>query len=226
MCNNKIINSYQVPLMSQISQPDRRRYCLIFISILVTQTIMATSQGKTLTYYVSLSSSTRDGWCSTHNHNSCFNITEVATAIITEGSTLNISLVLIPGNHTLLSNLTVAGCAHFLMKSEDSLQPAIINCGVSSRLRNNTGIHFSANVHIHGIILNGCVENEVKGVKNLTIEDSTLSAGISNSVPGRALVVSNSAVAIVRSTLKYFTRPMIFSQVVKVVQSSVYRVIY
>ena len=107
-----------------------------------------------------------------------------------------------PGNHTLLSNLTVARCTHFLMKSEDSQQPAIINCGVSSRLQ----IKSSAYVHIRGIILDGCVENEVNAVKNLTLEDSVLSAtGITN-VSGSALVITNSTVVIMNSRFEYFMR--------------------
>ena len=107
-----------------------------------------------------------------------------------------------PGNHTLLSNLTVARCTHFLMKSEDSQQPAIINCGVSSRLQ----IKSSAYAHIRGIILDGCVENEVNAVRNLILEDSVLSAtGITN-VSGSAMVITSSTVVIMNSTFEYFMR--------------------
>ena len=195
---------------SKVSQPVRRSHCLVLISIIITQIILVRQQAsKIRTYYVSPSSIAMDGWCSTYNHDSCFNLTEVATSLIMERAAVNISLILVPGNHTLLSNLTIAECAYFLLKSEDSLRPAVINCGESSRLQ----ILFSTNVHIRGITLNGCVNNEVKTVERLTIEDSTLSArGLVDSVSGHALVISNSTVAIMGSTLKYFTitKPMSF----------------
>lgn len=107
------------------------------------------------------------------------------------------------GNHTLPSNLTVTRRTNFLMKSEDSRQPAVINCGASSRLQ----IHSSAHAHIHGIILNGCVENEVKDVNNLTIEDSIISGMDMINASGRALIITNSTVIIMRSTLTSFSRP-------------------
>ena len=116
----------------------------------------------------------------------------------------NISLILAPGNHTLLSNLTIAGHTHFLMKSEDSQQPAIINCGESSRILIDSSTH----VHFHGITLNGCVENEVQAVKNLTIEDSTFSAIGMTNVSGHALIITVSTVIIMQCTFKYFLRPM------------------
>ena len=135
-----------------------------------------------------------------HSQHSCFNLSEVAIAINTERSALNISLILAPGNHTLTSNLTVNRSVHFLMKSEDSCdQPAVINCGESSRVQ----LYSTAYVQIQGIILNGCIENEVKAVQRLIIQDSILSAAdILNF--GRALIISNSTMIIVGSALNYF----------------------
>ena len=198
----------QVPLkrmlryFSQIRQQSQRTYCTCLISfILVTQAFLVKSQG---TYYVFPSSSNRSGWCSICNQHPCFNLTEVATVMISERSTSNISLILAPGNHTLLSNLTIAGHTHFLMKSENLQQSAIINCGESSQIL----MHSSTYIHLHDITLNGCVENEVKAVKNLTIEDSTFSAIGTTNVSGRALIVTSSTVIIVQSTFKYFSTPM------------------
>ena len=189
-----MLNSY----LSQISRPAQRSHHLIFVSILIAQTVLVRSQAsQVLTYYVSSSPGARNGWCSMYN---CFNLTEIARTISMERSALNISLILLPGNHTLLSNLTVVGYAHFLLKSEESQsrQP-IINCGGLSRLQ----IHSTTNVRIHGIILNECIGNEVKAVDRLTIEDCTLSArGTPSNLSG--IVISNSTVAIVGSMLNYF----------------------
>ena len=152
-----MLNSY----LSQISRPAQRSHHLIFVSILIAQTVLVRSQAsQVLTYYVSSSPGARNGWYSMYN---CFNLTEIARTISMERSALNpielsannISLILLPGNHTLLSNLTVVGYAHFLLKSEESQsrQPTIINCGGLSRLQ----IHSTTNVGIHGIILNECI---------------------------------------------------------------------
>ena len=108
---------------------------------------------KNVTYNISPSSS--DGRCSASNNSgSCSSLSEVAASVISNKSVLNISLILAPGNHTLHSNLTIVGRTIFWMKSEYSKQPAVINCGLSSRLQ----VHLSTYVHIQGIILNGCVE--------------------------------------------------------------------
>ena len=197
-----MISSYSVQyhLLHYLSYHQRSMssYYHIFVLLLLVQTISV--RVKSLTYYVSPSSN--DGWCSVH-HNSCLNLSET-TALIDDRFVSNTSLILLPGNHTLLSNLSIAGHANFLMKSGDTRQPAIINCGLSSRLRINS----SAYVYIYGIILNGCVENEVNAVKNFTLEDSVLSAACITNVSGSALVITNSTVVIMNSRFEYFMRPM------------------
>ena len=178
--------------------------CLLFHknSLLLVLTILSQLWlVENVSYNVSPLSS--DGSCSASNNSgSCSSLSEVAASVISNKSVLNISLILAPGNHTLHSKLTIIGRTIFWMKSEDSQQPAVINCGLSSRLQ----VQFSTYVHIQDIILNGCVENEVKSVDRLTIENCILSArGTPNSVPGRALAISNSAMAILGSRIEYFT---------------------
>ena len=197
-----MISSYSVQyhLLHYLSYHQRSMssYYHIFVLLLLVQTTSV--RVKSLTYYVSPSSN--DGWCSVH-HNSCLNLSET-TALIDDRFVSNTSLILLPGNHTLLSNLSIAGHANFLMKSGDTRQPAIINCGLSSRLRINS----SAYVYIYGIILNGCVENEVNAVKNFTLEDSVLSAACITNVSGSALIITNSTVVIMNSRFEYFMRSM------------------
>ena len=97
------------------------------VLLLVLTILVQLRQVESVTYNVSPLSS--DGWCSAHNDfGSCFNLSEVAASVISNISVLNISLILAPRNHTLLSNLIIVGRTIFFMFSEESLKPAIINC--------------------------------------------------------------------------------------------------
>ena len=78
-------------------------------------------QVKSSTYYIS-PSSYYDDWCL--DISTCFNLSEV-TINVTD---LNRTLILRPGNHSLVSNFTITDLEEFSLKSHS---PVIINCGSS-----------------------------------------------------------------------------------------------
>lgn len=148
---------------------------------------------KNSTYYIS--PSFNDTWCL--NIRTCFNLSEITTNITDS----NVSVILRPGNHSLVSNFTLIGLAEFSLKSEDhhDIVPVIINCGVSSRLQFSSTDY----IHIKGINFNGCLDTEVASVDKFIIENSTFLVAKS-SVIGRALVVTSSTLIIIRSKFMSF----------------------
>jgi hypothetical protein len=131
---------------------------------------------KSSTFYISPSS---DEGC----YPNVSNLSEVIVNV----SDLNISLILMPGNHSLGSDFNVIGVEEFSLKSH---LPAVINCGVSVGLQFNLTTH----VHIQGITFNGCLDTKIWSVDNFTIENSTFVAVNSLVYNGRAMVVTSSTV--------------------------------
>ena len=155
--------------------------------------LLLSAQVESSVYYIS--PSPNDGWCP--DVNSCYNLSEITTLDIAE---LNMSLILRPGNHHLVSNFTLTRLAHFSMKSEDHHLPVMINCGVSSRLQFNSTTH----VHIQGLTFHRCLENEVTSVDKFIIEDSTFLGTNSSVYYSRGLVVTRSTLIITRSSFTSF----------------------
>lgn len=151
--------------------------CLFSLLLLVIQV-------KSSTYYISPSSN--DGWCP--DISNCFNLFEITTNV----TDLNISLILRPGNHNLVSNFTITGLEEFSLKSH---LPVIINCEVSSRLQ----FKFTTYVNIQGIMFSGCLNTEVRSVDKFIVENSIFLAASPLVYYGRALVVTSSTVIVITS---------------------------
>ena len=150
---------------------------------------------KTSTYFVSPSPT--NSWYPTAH--SCFSLSEVAVIAMSD---LNISLIFIPGNHSLVTDVTVNRLVHFSMKSNDteSLLPVVINCAPFTNIQFRSITH----VDIHGITFNGCLENELDAVEEFIIKASTFTAASIQQLYGRALVVTRSTVIILQSNFTSF----------------------
>ena len=158
-------------------------YCAVILALVQSQTI-----------YISSSNSgpCTSGLCLTLNQ-----LAQTATSVI--GSGLNVTLVFLPGNHLLNSSpFTVAGIRYLSMISNTGDNSKhIIRCDNSS----NFQFKFNCLVHISGLSLSGCLENEVHEVDEFTIENCHL-IGAQEAL-GRAFVATNSTVHIEKS---HFTR--------------------
>ena len=154
--------------------------------------LLLNTQVKSSTYYIS--PTFNDGWCP--DISMCFNLSEIATNI----TDLNVSVILKPGNHNLVSNFILTGLAKFSLKSEDHHVPAIIKCGRSSRLK----FSFTSFIHIKGIIFNDCLDTEVTSIERFIIENSTFSVAKSSVYFGRALSVTSSTLIIIQSKFLSF----------------------
>ena len=124
---------------------------------------------------------------------SCFALSQVLMDISVGSIGLSVSLILQPGDHSLIVNHTLSELKYLSMKSEDIYQSqTFISCERSSRLNFRSITH----LHIQGITFNGCSGNEVNRVNKLIIEDSMLLAGRTN---GPALMIVRSAVILLKS---------------------------
>jgi hypothetical protein len=149
-------------------------------------------QVKSSTYYIS--PSFKYGWCP--DTSTCLNLSEITTNI----TDLNVSVILRPGNHSIVSNFNLTGLAEFSLKSEHHHVPVIIKCGGFSRLKFSSTSH----IHIKGIIFNDCLDTEVTSVEKLIIENSTFSVANSSVYFGRALSVTSSTLIIIQSKFMSF----------------------
>ena len=123
---------------------------------------------------------------------------------ITENDSLlnhesNITLLFHPGEHTLISNLTVTNHSNFTMKlSASGFQRPVIICQQSSNFQ-FVSVTF---VSIDSLKFKGCLENKVDMVDKFTIKDSTLIG--TKLLSGRALVVTESTFDAIRSSFNQF----------------------
>ena len=147
------------------------------------------------TYYIG--SDVSDFPCTATN-GSCLTLSEVVAAVasIDADPDLNVSLIMSPGNHSLNSSSTVSGFHSFSIATEDKGAYAIINCEPSSSFH----FHFMMKVHIRGVAFKGCVDSEVKSVREMVIKKSTFTGNTN----GRALLVTNSTVIFLNSSFTYF----------------------
>ena len=143
--------------------------------------LLAAVQVNSSTYYISPSSD--DGCCS--------DISNLSKVIINV-TDLNMSLILRPGNYSLVSDFTITRIKEFSLKS---YSPVTINCGVSVRLRFN----FTTYVHIQGITFNGCLDTEIRSVDKFIIKNSTFLIVNPMVYNGRAMVVTSSTVIVTKS---------------------------
>ena len=112
----------------------------------------------------------------------------------------NITLLFLPGNHTLIFNLTFEHLSYLSMKSNTSSFPKpVINCIQFS----NFQFTFIDSVTIENLKFNGCLHNRVSAVHEFTIQDCTLIG--SNEPPGRALTVANSNMYAVGNSFRLFS---------------------
>ena len=142
-----------------------------------------------------ISPSTNDTLCTSVY--SCMTLSTAASLVIRPG--LNLTLVLLPGSHTLnTSNFIAAGIPYFSMKSSSGHSNHTINCYLSS----NFQFRFNTQIHMSGLSFNGCLENEVYEVDKFIMEDCILLG--SEKLSGRALVVTRSTLTIMRSSFTSF----------------------
>ena len=159
-------------------------YCFITLLVLLV------SVGCREVY---ISPSTGGSECASSTY-SCMTLSQIAAssraALLTE---LNLTIVFLPGNHTLnATNFTLSTVPHISMKSLSKSGPSryVINCHKSSRFL----FRFNALVHIRGLTFNGCFETGIHQVSEFVMEDCRLFG--SDRPSGRALVVTKSSLSI------------------------------
>ena len=169
--------------------PNLSYHCFI-----ASLTLLA-SVGRCIIY---ISPSTSDSLSQCIN-NSCVTLSQIAAASTPISTKLNLTIIFLPGNHTLnTSNFTIAEVPHVSMKSlsGDGSSRYVINCHKTSRFQ----FRMNTLVHISGLTFNRCFETEIHQVSQFIMEDCCLLGTESRS--GRGLVVTRSTLDIRRS---YFT---------------------
>ena len=171
---------------------------------LLLMMMFAIAKSSTYTYTISPRDSSTTSNCSTAQaaHSvTCLNLSEAVSAAAgnISGITSNVSLILLPGNHSLFSEHTLSGLVHLSIKSDERDLLTVINCVPTSKL------HFTdiTKVHIQGITFKNCLETTVNTVTEFIIEDSTLLGGVTD---GRALTVTQSMVIVLRSQFISFKK--------------------
>ena len=168
-------------------------YMLIFTSILVECDAV----------YVSPSlQNISDNRCSGAN---CMTLSQVAHTRFSENV---VNLILLSGNHSLSSKLTICGVTTYSMRPAKGVSKVVINCGPHSKME------FSniARVSIRGLILSGCVRIVSNTVKHFTLEDSTLLGGHNNIVmpASKGLLIIASRMVILGTSFMSFKPGPVF----------------
>ena len=118
----------------------------------------------------------------------------------------NTTLLFLPGNHTLLSNLTIKNLSSFTMISIKGLPRPVINCEQFANFR----LLSISYVKIDGLSLNGCFNNRISVIDEFIIKDNIMLGNTEAS--GGALVVTRSTILIVGGLFKLFNRAICLSQ--------------
>ena len=96
---------------------------LFFTSVFILPALLVSIECAT--FYIS--PSTSDTSCTSVN--SCMTLSQIASSSSVTRSGSNLTIILMPGNHTLnISNFTVTGIHYFSMKSSDEYSKHMINC--------------------------------------------------------------------------------------------------
>ena len=135
----------------------------------------------------------------------CVVLSEIDDDFIKSSSSLNVSLLLFPGNHTLSSNLTVTDTSYFSVQSSghhslrDGSPKPEIYCELYTRLRFLNITH----VKIDGLTINKCLENDILMVDEFEVDNTDFFGD--DVLKGRALVVEESTMFLTGSNFQLFT---------------------
>ena len=151
---------------------------MILILLGLTQT------GKSATYYIKPSGS---DFCPT-NDQTCLTLSEFAAD---DSDTTNITLILLPGNHSLITNLSFSNLANLRMYSEDV--NATVMCDLSSRF----SFESIERVSIERVSFIGCGNDFVRNVDEFVLRETTFK-GLSGT--GTSLTLINSTAEVVNCT--------------------------
>ena len=141
-----------------------------FIFRFIASFTLLASVGRCIVY---VSPSASDSLCGSTTNSSCVTLAQIAAASTTIPTELNLTIIFLPGNHTLnASNFTIVEVPHVSMKSlaRDGSFRYVINCHKSSRFQLESSTH----IYISGLTFNGCFETEVHQVSEFIMEDCRL----------------------------------------------------
>ena len=144
---------------------------------LVFLLVGAVSAHSKVQYYITPSPDT-----SCHN-DSCLTLSQFASN--SSNYTGHISLILLPGNHSLNEELILSGAENFSMEALDN-ESVIIECPSQSERFVIQGTSIAS---MRGLNFIGCGGNTVTTVKELTVED-TIFQGVDGEGRGTALVLN------------------------------------
>ena len=140
--------------------------------------------------------------CALNQSVTCMTLEQLAVSspvTLTATKVDNLTIVLSPGTHNLnATNFSTYGIPYVSMTSSAETGDSRINCYGSARFM----FKLNTLVHISGLALSGCLDNEVDEVEEFIVEDCRLTGDREQS--GRALVVVNSTVHIARSDFRSF----------------------
>ena len=129
----------------------------------------------------------------------CLTLSQFAKSKITS---INTTLVVLPGKHSLESTLSVADIGKFSMTSKHNDSTAEITCHQSG------GLNF---INVHAVIISnldffGCVGNRAEKVDDFALEDSNFFGHTedNNSTNGAALELYSTSIVISRSSFMFY----------------------
>ena len=118
----------------------------------------------------------------------------------------NITLLFLPGNHTLVSSLTIKNLSSFTMMSIKGLPRPVIDCEQFA----NFHLLSISYVKIDGLSLNGCFNNSISMIDEFIIKDSIMLG--KRNASGGALLVTGSKILIFGNLFESFRRALHLSQ--------------
>ena len=118
--------------------------------------------------------------------------------ILKSGS--DITLLFLPGNHTLTARMTANNVFSLTMMSNKSLPRPVINCKHSAQFN----FLSSSYVRIDGLNLNGCFNNRVFMIGEFIIKDSKMLGNLRNVSEGALTVTGSKIIAIGNACLSPF----------------------
>ena len=112
----------------------------------------------------------------------------------------DVTLLFLPGNHTLKASVTIKSLSSFTMMSNRGLPRPVIKCEKS------TNFHFLSisYVKIDGISIIGCLNNRISMIDEFIISNSTMQPDADINLLGRAMIVKRSTFLAVESLFGSF----------------------
>ena len=168
-------------------------HLFILLSLLLVTAV------KSHTVYVSPSVPSSSSTLCDVSTKSCMSLSQLAKSHSIQNY-LKLDVVFLPGNYSLNATVfSLNGTRYVTLKSSTGDSSGhVINCHTSAKFE----FKFKTMVNISGLTLNGCLGNEVSGVESFVMEDCRVKGNTEKS--GRALVIANSTVHIVRSHFTSF----------------------